>query len=84
MKPILFLALCTTLSSYSQKVYDLDKKELKTLEQVITKSVKTEDKAIYKGQQYDVYKTEKCKLFIVAMSNKTNNYYRKYLKENGK
>lgn len=79
--PILFLGLCMTWCSYSQKVYDLDKKEPKTIEQVIGKSVKTNDKATFKGKTYEVYKTDKSgKLFIVAESKK-GNLYRKYIND---
>lgn len=78
---VLFLSLCMTWCGYSQKVYDLDKKEPKTLEQVIGKSVKTNDKATFKGKTYEVYKTDKSgKLFIVTESKK-GNLYRKYIND---
>jgi hypothetical protein len=62
--------------SFGQEIYDLDKP--KTEQQLIGKSVKTKDIAIYKTVKYPVYKTEKGKLFIVFL-NKKGTYSKKYV-----
>lgn len=40
---------------------------------------KTSNTAIYKGRSLPVYTSKKGKLFIVVQSEKTKNWYRKYL-----
>ncbi len=73
MKKLLILSLLlVSMLSYSQKVYDLDKKETKT------ESVKTLDVAIYKGVKYPVYKSKNNKYYINVTSKK-GNVYRKYI-----
>jgi hypothetical protein len=77
MKKLLITAmLLLSLSSFSQKVYDLDKPKTET--QLIGKATKTEDKATYHEKTYTVYESEKGKLFIIYV-NKKGNYSKKYI-----
>lgn len=82
MKNLLTLLLLLVAGlSYSQQVYDLDKKktnEPKTEEQLLVKSKETKDKAIYQGKELPVYVTDNGKLFIIVMSKK-GNLYRRYI-----
>ena len=89
----LILTLCLmliTAISYSQEtkstevngvtVYNLDIKIPKTKEQQIGKSKLTENKAVYKKEEYSVYMTEKGKLFIVYPNKDNTRYNKKYIK----
>jgi sugar diacid utilization regulator len=72
-KIIITLALLLSLNSYSQKVYDLDKK---------TNSIsytKTNDVAIYQGEKKVVYLSKNNKLFIFVTSKKSGKEYKKYI-----
>jgi len=71
---LLILLISTTVSA--QKVYNLDLP--KTEQQLIGKSVKTLDKAIYKGISNTVYKSVKGKLFFIY-TNKKGNPAKKYV-----
>lgn len=68
---LLFMLL--TVNSYSQQVYNLDKKKDSTISYV-----KTLDTAIYHGKTLPVYKSKNNKLFIFVISKKGNTY-KKYL-----
>lgn len=78
------LILCTFAVSAQSKVYNLDSlsKAPKTEAQLMEHSVKTEDKAIYKGIEYPIRRSNHGKLFIIVQSPTSKNYYRKYIKEN--
>lgn len=71
---LLVLLLSNTVSA--QKVYNLDLP--KTEQQLIGKSIKTQDKAIYKGVSNTVYKSAKGKLFFIY-NNKKGNPAKKYV-----
>lgn len=62
------------------KVFNLDVKTPKTRGQVLEHGIKTSNIAIYKGVRYEVYATNKGKLFIVLPNKKGTGYYRKYIK----
>ena len=83
MKKSIFTIILTLFSLvvFGQEVYNLDnvKHEPKTEIQLIGKSTKTKDKAIYKGTEYPVYKSVNDKLFIIYLNSK-NNYSKKYIK----
>lgn len=83
MKKSIFTIILTLFSLvvFGQEVYNLDniKNEPKTEIQLIGKSTKTNDKAIYKGIEYTVYKSVNDKLFIIYLNSK-NNYSKKYIK----
>ena len=72
----------TTISSNIPvgKVFNLDVKTPKTREQVLEHGVKTSNIAIYKDVRYEVYATNKGKLFIVSPNKEGTGYYRKYIK----
>lgn len=72
-KLIITLALLFSLSSYSQKVYDLDKKKDSI------SYTKTNDVAIYHGEKKVVYLSKKGKLFIFVTSKKSGKEYKKYI-----
>ena len=74
-KSIIIAALfLISLTSFSQEVYNLDKKKDTT-----STSIKTNDVAIYHGERLPVYKSKNGKLFINVVS-KSGNKYKKYLK----
>jgi hypothetical protein len=82
MKPVItFLMVLFTILISAQKTYNLDQKPVKTKEQQIGKALITSDKAIYKKLNYNVYKTEKGKLFIVYPNKENTGYNKKYIKE---
>jgi hypothetical protein len=72
-KIIITLALLLSLNSYSQKVYDLDKKQDRI------SYTKTKDVAIYHGEKKVVYLSKNGKLFIFVTSKKSGKEYKKYL-----
>lgn len=72
-KSIITIALLLSLNSYSQKMYDLDKKR----DSVSYK--KTNDVAIYHGEKKTVYLSKNNKLFIFVTSKKSGKEYKKYI-----
>jgi len=81
MKTIITLVLFLFINMMSaQQTYNMDelKKQPKTEEQLIGKSIATSDVAIYKDIKYKVYKSITDKIFFVCKS-KNGNYYRKYI-----
>lgn len=82
-KLILIIGLIATqiLTAQEQpKVFNLDEKKPKTKEQVIGKSEKTIHTAIWKGQNYEVYKNNKGAMFIVIQNKNKNGYTKKMIK----
>lgn len=79
-KLLLVLFVILTTSIYSQEVFNLDTitKKPKTEAQLIGKSTKTLDLAIYKGVKYPVYNSVKGKKFIIYV-NRNNNLSKKYI-----
>lgn len=73
-KTIITIALLLSLNSYSQKVYDLDNKTDSSISYT-----KTNDIAIYHGEDKVVYLSKKGKLFILVTSRKTGKEYKKYI-----
>ena len=63
------------------KMFNLDVKKPKTREELIKNSDKTSNTAQYKQQIYDVYATNKGKLFIVYPNKDKTGYTKKYIKE---
>lgn len=63
----------------SGKTFDLDKKLPKTKEQQIGKAKTTNNKAIFKNEEYPVYATEKGKLFIVTPNKDNTGFNKKYI-----
>lgn len=80
------LLITVSLSANSQKIFNLDtaksKVDYTNPETLKKNSTLTNNIAIYKGVKYPVYKSKNNKLFIVVQSQKTKNWYRKYLKTN--
>jgi hypothetical protein len=72
-KIIITLALLLSLNSFSQKVYDLDKKKDSI------SYTKTKDVAIYHGEKKVVYLSKNGKLFIFVTSKKSGKEYKKYI-----
>ncbi len=72
-KTIITIALLFSLNSYSQKVYDLDKKR----DSISYKA--TNDVAIYHGEKKVVYLSKNNKLFIFVTSKKSGKEYKKYI-----
>ncbi len=72
----------TTISSNIPvgKVFNLDVKTPKSQTQVLEHGVKTSNIAIHKDVRYEVYATNKGKLFIVLPNKEGTGYYRKYIK----
>lgn len=66
--------LLLSLNSYSQKVYDLDKQSDSV------SYAKTNDVAIYHGEEKPVYLSKNNKLFIFVTSKKSGKQYKKYIK----
>jgi len=64
-----------------KRVFNLDIKVPKTMEQQIGKATITNNVAIYKTINYPVYITEKGKLFIVYPVKDNKVYSKKYIKE---
>ena len=80
---VLSLVFASFVASAQSKVYNLDslKKTPKTEVQLMENSVKTEDKAVYKGLTYPIRRSNNGKLFIIVQSPTSKNWYRKYIKE---
>ena len=72
----LLFVLLLSITVSAQKVYNLDTP--KTEKQLIGKSVKTSDTAIYKETSHAVYKSAKGKLFFIY-TNKKGNPAKKYV-----
>ena len=72
-KIIITIALLLSINSYSQKVYDLDKKRDSI------SYTKTNDVAIYHGEKKAVYLSKKGKLFIFVTSKASGKEYKKYI-----
>jgi len=70
---IITIALLLAINSYSQKIYNLDKKR----DSISYK--KTQDVAIYHGEKKTVYLSKNNKLFIFVTSKKSGKEYKKYL-----
>lgn len=68
--------MLASLNTFGQEVYNLDKPKTET--ELIGKAEKTQDKAIYKGIEYNVYKSAKGKLFFVY-TNRNGNKSKKYV-----
>lgn len=75
MKKLFIITLLFISSlSFSQTVYNLDKKKDTT-----TSYVKTLDTAIYHGETLPVYKSKNNKLFIFVVAKTSGKTYKKYL-----
>jgi hypothetical protein len=72
-KSIIAIVLLFSLNSYSQKVYNLDKKK----DSVSYKA--TTDVAIYHGEKKVVYLSKNGKLFIFVTAKKSGKDYKKYI-----
>ena len=73
---ILLFLLFVATSSYSQKVYNLD-----TIKSKLETSAKTSETAIYNGKTYEIWKSKNNKYYIIMVSKKTGNEYKKYITE---
>ncbi len=72
--------LSTSINIPVGKVFNLDVKTPKSQTQVLEHGVKTSNIAIHKDVRYEVYATNKNKLFIVLPNKEGTGYYRKYIK----
>lgn len=70
---IITIVLLFTLNTFGQKIYNLDKKR----DSISYK--KTNDVAIYHGENKTVYLSKNGKLFIFVTSKKSGKEYKKYL-----
>lgn len=77
---ILFVFLLFAGVTMGQQRIDLDarKSEPKTEQQLIGKSEKTKDIAVYQKKEYPVYRTSRGKQFILVLS-RNGNLYKKYI-----
>lgn len=74
-KLLVTIALLFSLTSFSQKVYNLDK------QRDSISYTKTKDVAIYNGEQMPVYLSKNDKLFIIITSKKSGKPYKRYIKQ---